>query len=140
MKTPLWNARADELVGKLDELARLGGGGDDELDGEIAAAGQRLGRGGDDVDAGDIASLGEDFAEDLLGGAMALAPRLQAHAAEAGERLGELEGVLVLRDRLEDLVHLFGVARGLLDGGIRRGVDDAEDDALVFLRREFAAA
>ena len=69
--------------------------------------------------------------------ALALAPRLHAHAAEAGERLRELEGVPRFRDRHEDLVHLFGVERGLLDGGIRRRLHDAEDDALILLRREF---
>ena len=54
---PLAAAFCCNLLRKFQNHLRLGGGGDDELDRELAAAGQR-GRGGDDgANAGDAAHL-----------------------------------------------------------------------------------
>ena len=50
--------------------------------------------------------------------------------------IGNLECMLRFRHRLEHIVHFLGEPRGLVDGGIGRGLDDAEDHALVFFRRQ----
>jgi len=126
-----------ELVCEVVNLAGLGGGVDDEVDGELAAAGEGFGGGGDDADAGDGAYFSKDFADDLLGGTGAVAPGFGDHAGEAEGGIGDLEGFGGLREGFEDVVDFLCVAAGLVDGGVGGGLDDAEDDALVFLGGEF---
>ena len=127
-----------ELVRKPEQLARLGSGGDHKLQRELSAARKRRRRGRDDAHAGNRAELSERLGEDLLGGPFPLAPRLHAHAGNSAKWLRELEGVPCLRNRTEGFVHLVHVERGLLDRGIWRSLHDAEDHALILLRREFA--
>ena len=67
---------------------------------------------------------------------LALAPRLRDHAAEAAARERDLEDVLGLGERLEDVVDLLGEELRLVERRVRRRLDDAEDDALVLLRRQ----
>ena len=74
---------------------------------------------------------------DLEHGAPPFAPRLEHHAAETAVGESELEGVAGLRNLFKITVHDFRVERSLLDGRVRRAFHDAEDDALVFHRREF---
>ncbi len=59
------------------------------------------------------------------------------HAAEARAREGDLEGEVGFRDVEKDLVGRGRVAAGLVEGGVGRGVEDAEDHPLVLGRRQF---
>ena len=69
---------------------------------------------------------------------LALLPRLDEHAAEAARRERDLEAVIELRLRLEMSFDLLGVRGELLERRVGRDVDGAEDDALIFVRRELA--
>ena len=75
--------------------------------------------------------------EELESSFLALIPGLQDHAAEAAAREGELKSELRLREALEDLARRIGKGGRLLDRGVGRRVDNAEDDALVLGRRQF---
>ena len=73
----------------------------------------------------------------LLHGPLALAPGLGDQAGKPAGGKGELEDVIGFRQRFEDLLHLVGEDAGLVDSGIGRGLDNTENDPLVFFRREF---
>ena len=116
----------------LEDLLRLGRRGDDEFDREVAAARQR-GRGHrTDADAGNPVQFGGESGQDLVRRALAFAPRFEAHAAEAGGRLGQLEGKVGLGLAEENVVGRFGITRGFFHRGIGRRIDDAENNSLVF--------
>src|SRR5947209_2733282 len=86
-------------------LPRLRGRVDNDLQRELAAAGQRLRGGRDDAHAGNGAQLWHQIEENLLSGALPLAPRLEADAGDAQERLRDLEGVPPLGQLHVFLVH-----------------------------------
>ncbi len=69
--------------------------------------------------------------QDLENGALPLVPGFDHHAAETGGREGDLEGELCLRHAEKGAVGRRGVDAGLVEGGIGRGIDDAENDPLV---------
>ncbi len=126
----------DELLRKAHHLLVARGRREDELDGHETWARKR---GGKKHRCTYAADSGELLLELLLDGEnapLALRPRLDQHPAEplAGER--HLEAVVELRGRLEVRVDGFGVRNHLFERRVRRHVDGAEDDTLVFVRRE----
>ena len=52
-------------------------------------------------------------------------------------REGDLEGEVGLRDAQKHLVGGRGITTGLVERGVGRGIEDAEDHALVLGRRQF---
>jgi len=124
----------DELAGDLAELRRLRRRGDHEVDGEVAAPRQRRRDDRDDADARDARQPRRGLHLELGRALVPLLPRPGHHAAEPARRIGDLEGVLRLREGGVDLLHLLGEHLRLVDRRVRRGLHDAEDDALVLVR------
>ena len=73
-----------QRAGDLEDLLGLGRRGDDEFDREIAATGQGGRSHRTDADAGNPVQFGGESGQDLVRRALALAPRFEAHTAEAG--------------------------------------------------------
>ena len=127
-----------DLLGKLQDLVRLGRRGEDELHRELAAA-----RAAPAAVTGSIRMPGMACSfrctsgRILKDGTLALVPGLDHHAGKAGGRMGQLEGELGLRHAEIDPVDRRGIAAGLVEGGIGRRIDDAENDALVLGGRQF---
>ena len=89
---------------------------------------------------GNAHELREQTASDLLRGARALIPVLQADETDGGSDFTETdddEGTVALDYILEHLFHLLGIAIGVVDGGAFGGVGETDDQTLVFLRGQF---
>ena len=119
----------------VEALERLGGD-EDELDRQAETARQRrrLERG--DAHAGDLADFLLNDRLQRIGGLRALIPGFRHHA---GDRLAgdvELEHVLGLLMRGENLVDLARIHLALLQGGVGRRDRLGDDDALVLGRRQ----
>ena len=125
-----------KLAGDLEDLGGLGGGGDDELHRKISATRQRGRSDGKHPNACELGEFWRDLGLQLLRRAIALSPGLQHHAAEAEGRLRELEGVGGLRHIQKNLRGLVGIANGFIERGIRRRLNDAENHALILIRRQ----
>ncbi len=128
----------DQLLAYFMQLPRLRGRGNHKLHRELAAARQRRRCRHNHLHARNGAGLAKDLTDHLLGRARAFAPRFGHHAGKAKRRKGNLEGILRFRQRMEHVVDQLGIAHRLINRGIRRALDDAEDHALVFLRGQFA--
>ena len=126
-----------QRTGDLKDLLRLGRRGDDELDGEVSATGQRGRRDGKHVHSGKFPQLCRHLRDDLLRCPGALTPRLEDHAPETRCRLGQLERVGRLRRIEENARRLVGIPQGFLERGIGRRLADPEDHALVLVGGEF---
>ena len=125
------------LLGKLQDLICLGRGGQDELHRKLAAARQRRRQHRKDPNARDGIQLLLNLGQDLEDGALALVPGFDHHAAETGGRAGYLKGEVGFRDAQEGLVDRRSISAGLVEGGVGRCVEDAENNALVLGRRQF---
>ena len=123
---------------ELQNLFRLGGGGHHKIHREIIAPGNRRRRDHEHADAGNFVHDRLRFGNALEGVAFAFAPRLEHHAAKAAVRHRDLKRLVRFAHGFERRPHRIGVKRGLVDRGIRASFHDAENDALVFRRREFA--
>ena len=89
---------------------------------------------------GNAHELREQTAGDLLRGAGAVVPVLQADEADGGGDFAETdddEGTVALDHVLEHLFHLLGVAIRVVDGGAFGCAGETDDQSLVFLRRQF---
>src|SRR5206468_13007827 len=86
---------------------------------------------GDDANPRNLREAAGSFILELLVRLLSLAPGLGHHAPETTGREHELERVLVLWERAVDALDLGRVELGLVEGGVRRGLDDPEDHALV---------
>ena len=86
-----------QLVGEFQDLPGFGRRGQDELDREIAAAGEGRRSHREDPDAGNLLQLLLDLGQDLEDVALAFIPRLDDHAAETGVGKGDLEGEVGFR-------------------------------------------
>ena len=125
-----------ELVRERHQLGRLGGRGDHEIHGKVSAARKRGRDHRDHADARDLRESARGLHLDLRRRLLPLAPGLGHDASEASGREHELERVLVLGERAIDLLDLRGIELGLVQGRIRRRLDDPEHDALVLLGRQ----
>src|SRR5207248_1485648 len=114
----------------------LGSGGDHEIDREVSATGERRRNQRNDAHSGDFGESGCCLKLKLRCVLLALVPRLSDHAAKAAGRRSDLEGVRGLRKRLVNVVSLRGEKLGLIQGGVWRRLDHAEDHALVLLGRQ----
>ncbi len=97
-----------------------------------ARAGWRKG-----ADAGNAADLVLHFRHDLEDGAFAFAPGFEHQPGKPVVRKGDLERLSSPPAGQHFAVDGFGVKRGLVNRRIRRRLDDAHHDALVFCGREF---
>ena len=140
-------ARGRLLLQDLRELQQplgIGRRGDHQLDREIAAARQRRRRGDEDLDAGDLRNLGLHLRQNLGDGPVAFRPGFDHHAAEAigtdgrtdRRREQQLEGQRRFRHVEHDLFGGRAIHRVLVGRGVGGGVDDTEQHALVFGRRQ----
>jgi hypothetical protein len=71
----------------------------------------------------------------IFSGNRSFAPWFQDQTAEAEPRLGDLERETGILNILEDLAGGVGITNRVVDRGIRRSRDDADDESLVFFRR-----
>src|SRR5262249_5224655 len=88
------------------------------------------------TDPGDPHGLLAPLRLELERASFSFAPGLREHSAEAPARERELERLTELGDRLEDLVHLVGVGRHLLQARVGWYVERGEEAALILVRRE----
>ena len=135
---PLVAAFCCNCCGELQDHLRLGGGGDDELDRELAAAGQRR-RAWPTM----VRMPGMRLTFCCTSGTIWNTVRLRSPQGLSTRPPKPLSGKVIWK-RLRRLRHAhqlavdrLGVKRGLVDRRIRRRLDDAQDDALVFRRRQF---
>src|ERR1700746_1620156 len=72
----------------------------------------------------------------LLSRLFALTPWLRNHAAEAVTWPGDLKYAFTFRKGVIDIVHLLGEKICLVNGSVRRSLDDGEHHSLIFVRRQ----
>src|SRR5205814_10000874 len=117
--------------GEFQEVGRLGGRGDDVVDWEVSAAGKGGREDGEGLDSRDRGHPHPQLWKDLVRRALSLVPGLAHAAVEPAGGEGDLEGEVRLRDLLELRVDGARRLRHLVERGVRRSVEDAEDHALV---------
>ncbi len=128
-------------LGHLQQRLVVAGGVDHELEWQaLAGARQRRQVEAEDLQAGDLVQLCLHRVEQLHLAALAFVPGFEQHAADAALHTVvavDLERRIVLGEGAEDALVLAGVLVQVVQvGGLRR-VGHEEDDALVFLRRQF---
>ncbi len=79
-------------------------------------------------------SLPDGFDQQLLRGFFALAPGFDDHASETAAGTRDLKQTVALRERVIDVVHLFGEQIGLIERGVGGSLNHAEHDSLIFLQ------
>ena len=128
------HGRKADLAGELQDLVLGRGGGDDEFHRKLATAGKSRRRDREHADAGNGVQAALHIGQDLEDCSFSLAPGPGYHAAETGGGEGDLEGEIGLRNAEKDPVGCRGKETGLVQGGVGRGIENAEDHTLVLGR------
>src|SRR5205814_667304 len=118
-----------DLLREAEDLARLGGGGDDDLDRERPSARQRRRKDAEGLHAGNCRDPATHLGEQTEDAALALVPRFEDGAPEPAGRLADLEGELGIRHVEEILVDPLLGLPDLPESRVRGRVHHAEDDA-----------
>ena len=124
-------------VCKLQNLFCRRGGRNNDLHREIATTGKGGGHHGKEPKAWNGVELGLHTRKDFKGGSLSLAPWHQSHARHTTLRIGQLKRKSCLRLTLENLRDLLGEEGHLVNAGIRRGLQNAKNNPLIFCGCQF---
>ena len=128
-----------QLLGEIEHLLRLGGRKDARTrPGNCPPPGRAGGINGNIWMPGIVLSFSWTLRHELKRRFLPLAPGLEHHAAEATRRKSELKSEIRFRETEEFLLCCVGKRGGLFDRCVSGRIDDAEDDALIFGRRQLA--
>jgi len=119
------------LLGELQDALLFGGGGQNELHRKLPAARQGRRQHRKNPNGRNALQLLLHLGQDLVNGALALAPGLHHHPGKSRTRIGHLKGKLRFRHAHVGVVDRGGVAAGLIQRGVGGRIQNAEHDPLV---------
>ena len=127
-----------QRLGKLQNAFRLFRAEQDELDGKLAPAGQRRRGDREGLDAGNLVKTARlQVGGNLEHRVRPRVPRREHQPTEAAVGKRDLERLHRFRRAHHLVVHLLGVKRRLINGRVGGALHEAQDETLIFHRREF---
>ncbi len=115
-----------------------GGRSDDETDRKIVAARKRFGHDREHLDAGNSRQASAcTTGRYAFVGVLRVPHGFKTIPPNPIARMGDLKSETGIRNILKDFSGGIGITNRIVDGRVGRRGDDAENDSLVFFRRQF---
>ena len=125
------------VLGKLQNAFLVRSGRDNKADRKIVGSRQRFGHDREHLDGGNSSQLLLHDRQIIFCRRLARSPRLQNHSSETTAWIRKLECKTRVRNIVKHLFCSIGITNCIVDRGISRGGNDAENDSLIFLRGKF---